>query len=175
MFWGDAYVIKYILNILTWYLLSLNTNDFKCLDVALHIIHSFFFFKYCNFEAIEMIGSTFHYATVTLRKTVVRITKNYWKRKCINLWLNGFKLAVTWNLINLLLSAYTEFHIDYWQIPTTQIPLCDMVAEGRWFNCNITQVLSNLFSEYNQLASSILFYSSIAKRLQIDWLQNLYL
>lgn len=39
---GDAYVIKYILNILTWYLLSLNTNDFKRLDVALHVIHSFF-------------------------------------------------------------------------------------------------------------------------------------
>lgn len=38
---GDTYVIKYILNILTWYLLSLNTNDFKCLDVALHVIHSF--------------------------------------------------------------------------------------------------------------------------------------
>lgn len=72
---GDTYVIKYILNILTWYLLSLNTNDFKCLDVALHVIHSFFFLKYCNFEAIEMIGSTFHYATVTLRKTVVRITE----------------------------------------------------------------------------------------------------
>lgn len=75
---------------------------------------------------------------------------------------------------NLLLSAYTEFHIGYLQIPTTQIPLCDMVAEGQWFNCNITQVLCNLFSEYNQLASSILFYSSIAKRLPIDWLQNLY-
>lgn len=38
---GDTYVIKYILNILTWYLLSLNMNDFKCLDVALHVIHSF--------------------------------------------------------------------------------------------------------------------------------------
>lgn len=32
---------------------------------------------------------------------------------------------------NLLLSAYTEFHIGYLQIPTTQIPLCDMVAEGQ--------------------------------------------
>lgn len=71
---GDTYVIKYILNILTWYLLSLNTNDFKCLDVALHVIHSFKK-KYCKFEAIEMIDSTFHYATVTLRKTVVRITE----------------------------------------------------------------------------------------------------
>lgn len=42
----------------------------------LHYMSSIhFFFKYCNFEAIEMFGSTFHYATVTLRKTVVRITE----------------------------------------------------------------------------------------------------
>lgn len=124
-----------------------------------------------------MIGSTIHYATVTLRKTVVRITKNYWynvQRKYISLWLNGFKLAVTWNLINLLLSVYTEFHIDYLQIPTTQIPLCDMVAKGQWFNCNITQVLSNFAFRIQPagiLYSILLLY---CKEIA-DWLQNLYL